>query len=109
MKKILFSILSGALVLPSAVFAQLEPYAPGAPHVNSLASIIHSAELVTGLVFGAIAVISFAVAGILFLTAYGEPEKIKTARNAVIWGVAGVVVGIVAFSIIAIVGSFIAR
>jgi hypothetical protein len=65
--------------------------------------MIHGIEMAAGLIFGAVAVISFVIAGILFLTANGEPEKIKTARSAVIWGIAGVVVGILAFSIIAIV------
>jgi len=108
-KKILFSFFSAVLFLPAIVSAQLEPYAPadtGAPHITDIASIVHSIENVVALVFGCIAVVMFVFAGVLFLTAQGEPEKIKTARSAFIWGVAGVVVGIIAFSIIAIVSSF---
>ncbi|MFH1968074.1 MAG: hypothetical protein ABIJ84_01660 [bacterium] len=55
-------------------------------------------------VFTVIAVISFVVAGILFLTAQGDPGKITTARQAVIWGVGGVVVAILGFAIISIIG-----
>ena len=95
--------------MPVVASAQLEPYAPadtGAPQITDLASIVHSIENVTALVFGGIVVIMFVFSGILFLTAQGEPEKIKTARHAFLWGVVGVVVGIVAYSIIAIVSSF---
>jgi hypothetical protein len=96
-----------ALVLPFVVSAQMEGTAPGGypTSVTSLGDVIHAVENATGLVFGAIAVIAFVVAGILFLTAGGAPEKIASARSAFLWGIAGVVVGIIAFSIIAIVGS----
>jgi len=108
-KKTLVFIILGFLAFPfKYVSAQLEYYAPGAPRVGTLSDLIHAAENVTGLVFGAIAVICFVIAGILFLTAQGQPEKIKTARSAFIWGVGGVIVGIIAFSIIALVSGFIA-
>jgi len=55
-------------------------------------------------VFSLIVVICMLVAGILFLTSGGDPEKIKTARLAFIWGVVGVAVGIIAYSIIEITG-----
>jgi len=106
-KKIFFLILSAVLLLPTLALAQLEQYAPGAPQVGSLKELVHSIELATGFIFGFIAVICFVVSGILFLTAQGQPEKLSTARSSLIWGFVGVVVGIVAFSIIAIVGSFI--
>lgn len=50
----------------------------------------------------ALTVISFMVAGILFLTAHGEPDKLETARKAVLWGVVGVAVMIIGYSIVAI-------
>ena len=65
--------------------------------------------LLSGLwiVFTAIAVIMLVIAGILFLTAQGNPEQVSKARSAFLWGVVGVVVAIIAYSIIAIVGSVI--
>lgn len=45
------------------------------------------------------AVIMFIVAGLLFLSAQGDPGKVRDARNAVVWGVVGVVVGIISFSL----------
>jgi hypothetical protein len=102
MKKITLGLLLlGALVLPVVAMAQ------PSTTVGSLQEIVTKLENAVWIVFGGIAVISFVVAGILFLTAAGSPEKIATARNAAIWGVAGVAVGIVAYSIIAIVSSII--
>ena len=99
----------GVLLLPVLALAQMEPTAPGGPgtSIGSLQQIIHDIENAAGLVFGAIAVICFIIAGILFLTAGGQAEKVQAARSAFIWGIAGVVVGILAFSIIAVVGSII--
>jgi hypothetical protein len=96
-----------ALVLPVLALAQMQTTAPGGPNVQitDFQSVIESIENMVGLVFGAVAVVCFVVAGILFLTANGAPEKIQAARSAFIWGVAGVIVGIMAFSIIAIVAS----
>jgi len=91
----------GAMLLPVLAFAQ------PAVSIDSLTSIVASIERALWIIFGAIAVICFVMAGILFLTAGGAPEKVQAARSAFIWGVAGVVVGIVAYSIIAIVSSVI--
>ena len=103
-KKISLSlIVPGILAVPFVALAQLHSYGSG----YTIQGIIPKLEMAAGLVFGAIAVICFILAGILFLTAQGEPEKLKAARLAVIGGVAGVVVGIIAFSIIAIVLSII--
>lgn len=93
--------------MPCLALAQLEYYAPGAPQVGDIRDIIGSIELLVGFIFGAVAVISFVMAGILFLTSQGQPEKIQHARQAVIWGFVGVVVGIIAFSIIALVAGVI--
>ena len=110
MMKIKLTLVSlSTLLLPVLASAQMEQNAPGGPgtSIGSLQQVIHSIENAAGLVFGAIAVICFIIAGILFLTAGGVPEKVQAARSAFIWGVAGVVVGILAFSIIAVVASII--
>ena len=50
-------------------------------------------------IFAGFAVIMFLVAAFMFLTSAGDPAKVATARQAVLWGVVGVVVGLIAFSI----------
>jgi len=94
MKKSLvaLSLIVAVLSLPTLVLAQKQGI--------TLDSLINSIKNASWKVFGVIAVIAFIVAAVLFLTAGGDPEKITAARNAFLWGVAGVIVGILAFSIV---------
>ena len=106
-KKISSLIILGALVLLicpiSNVSAQL--YRPASP-VN-LAGLAQNVETALWVIFGGIAVICFIIAAILFLTAMGNPEKLKIARDSFWWGIAGIIVGILAYSILAIITSLI--
>lgn len=98
MKKIVVSlILLSIFLAPALVFAQ--------PNVaiNSLDQLVNAVKRPLWVVFGLIALICFVIAGILFLTASGNPEKIAQARTAFLWGIVGVVVGIVAYSIVTII------
>jgi hypothetical protein len=100
MKKIILSLITvGVVALPIVAMAQLPP------KIGSLPDMVGKIEAAVWTIFGLIAVICFVVAGILFLTAGGVPEKVQAARSAFLWGVAGVIVGILAYSIIAIVSS----
>lgn len=72
----------------------------GTVTLNGLASLILSA---LWKFFVAFAMISFVIAGIYFLTAQGQPDKIDTAKRFVLWGVIGIIVAILAFSIVNIV------
>ncbi|MCX6718726.1 MAG: hypothetical protein NTY81_03990 [Candidatus Staskawiczbacteria bacterium] len=71
--------------------------------VNSIQTLSVAVANVVWVVFTGIAVICFIIAGIMFLTAGGAPEKLGTARASLIWGIAGIIVAILAFSIINIV------
>ena len=73
--------------------------------VDSIQSLSMAIVNVIWPVFVVIVVVCFVVAGILFLSAMGDPAKIAKARSAFLWGVVGVVVGIVAYSIIRIISS----
>ncbi|MFA4820187.1 MAG: hypothetical protein WC613_04490 [Candidatus Aenigmatarchaeota archaeon] len=99
-QKILTGLVSIS-ILAAPVLALAQPTG----QITNLCTLIQKIESIVWMGFGLIAVIAFVVAGILFLTAGGAAEKIQAARSAFLWGIAGVVVGIVAFSIIAIVGS----
>jgi len=104
MEKNKFLFLVGvSLLLPAVSLAQLQTYG-SAP---SILSMVHGIEMAAGAIFGGVAVVCFVVAGILFLTAAGDATKLSQARSAVLWGFAGVIVGIAAFSIIALISSII--
>lgn len=97
-QKILTSLVSLS-ILAAPVLALAQP----SGNIGSIEALIDVIEKYLWIVFGLIAVIAFVVAGILFLTAGGDPEKVKQARTAFIWGVVGVIVGILAFSIVQII------
>lgn len=50
-------------------------------------------------VAGIVAVITIIIGGFLYVTSNGEPEKIKRAKNAILYAVIGLVVVIMAFAI----------
>jgi hypothetical protein len=103
-KKVSLLILLAIFLLSACpASAQLQYFWGGAPRVGDVYDIVTNIEYTVGFLFGAVAVICFVMAGILFLTAQGEPEKLKTAKAATIWGFVGVAVGIIAFSIVGIV------
>ncbi|TSC94667.1 MAG: Uncharacterized protein CEN87_388 [Parcubacteria group bacterium Licking1014_1] len=105
MKKVLIgSLLSAALILPIVALA-VTTGIPG--QIGTLGDLEQKVGFAIWSVFVIIVLVAFVIAGIKFLTAGGDAEKIKEARTAFIWGIAGVVVGIVAYSIVAIMRNLI--
>ena len=98
-KKTLFLTTLGILALPVFALAQLHNYGTDIDPQD----IIDSIETVIWVIFGAVTIICFVISGIQFLTAQGAPEKLKAAKSSFIWGIVGIVVGILAYSIITIV------
>lgn len=92
-------ILLVTVILPLTASAQL--YRPGSP--VGLEGLAENVAIATWIIFTVFAVVMFVVAGIQFMTTQGDPEKAHTARMSVIWGVVGVAVGILAYSIINII------
>ena len=97
-KKILFSTLLGILTLPVTVFA-----ANSNGNGITVSGIVHAAEQTTLLIASGVVVILWVITGLLFLTAQGAPEKLKSARTALIASVAGTALVIIAGSAIALV------
>ncbi len=81
--------------------AQLQQWGPPV----SLTGLIASFLTTLWIIFSAIAVVCFLMAGVIFLTAQGDSNKLKLARYAVLGGVAGVAIGILSYVIIPLVGS----
>jgi len=81
-KKILFLILLSVIfILPVMVQAEAATVGQMADNVKTLVVTIG----------GAIVVIGWVIAGILYLTAWGAPEKIGTAKKAMIAAIIGTV------------------
>ena len=106
---ILFIVLLLSLTVLTATQTTLAAL-PGPPAIGGLAGgLLSFQNLIVNIlnlvwyIFIAVSVIMFVVAGIQFLTAQGEPSKINTARQSVIWGTAGIVVALIAFSAVVMI------
>ena len=94
-KKILFLSLLAVLFVPTLTSAV------------TIQSMVDAAEQTTLYIASGVVVILWVVTGLLFLSASGAPEKLKSARTSLFASVAGTVVVIIAASAISIVtGAF---
>ena len=102
-KKIISSSVVGTLLLPVIALADINPGPTPNGGVFNVVTIINAVLNLLWPIFFGYAVIMFIVAGFTFLTAQGEAEKVGEARKAVQYGAIGVVVGIIAFSLPAVI------
>lgn len=86
------------LSLPKIMFAVSLVNLPSAT-VTNIGGVVDAIFALIWPIFAAFAVIMFIIAGIQFLSAQGEPNKISQARQSLIWGAVGMAVGLLAFSI----------
>jgi|SRR3989344_2788463 len=105
-KKTAFFLVSAVIlfvpVLSLAIVFPGEPTQTGALNVQTFVSTI--VKVIWWIFMGAV-VIFFIIIAVMFLKSDGEPEQIKTARRALIWGCAGVLVGLLAFYMLRIIGA----
>ena len=91
------------MALPAVILA-FDP--GGIPNASAGLNVITVIDLIFSILWPitvAFFIIMFILAAFLFATAQGDAEKIKSARSAVIWGIVGVFVALIAFSIVFIV------
>src|SRR3989344_3952721 len=100
MNKKIITLLSFSVLMLLPGFAFAIPSA-----VGNLVDIMQRILGFIWPIFIGFAIIMFIVAGFLFLIARGDSSKLKLARDSVIYGVVGVIVGILAFSIPLIIGN----
>lgn len=72
---------------------------------GNLKDIISSATKWILGIFGFLAIISFVISGIMYLTASGDDDQQKKAKNQMQWSIIGVVVGLVGYIVIVAVNS----
>ncbi len=102
MNKKLVTLLSSATLLAVSPMATLAAITSGpTPGIVSLDAngIVNVVLNFIWPFFMGFAVLMFLIAGFSFLIARGDPTKVETARQAVLWGIVGVVIGLLAFSI----------
>lgn len=101
-KKIIVSSISSVLLsLPTFILAFSHPDLPTnfSGGVNALITTFLGILWPIAVAFF---IVMFVIAGFKFATAAGDPEKVKVARDSVIYGSVGTVVALIAFSIVAI-------
>ncbi len=102
-KKIAIVVASAMLMsLPLLSFAQLDDTQLGTPAIRDTLGIVEIINIIFNVIwplFIAFAILMFILSGFQFLVAQGDPAKIATARGFVLWGIVGVAVGVLAFSI----------
>jgi hypothetical protein len=96
-KKLFYLLFAPLFLLPSVALAVAIPGIPA--QIGDINILINAVLNLIWPLFIAFAVIMFIIAGFMFLRAQGEPNDIKQARNFLIWGVVGVAVGVMAFTI----------
>ncbi len=72
----------------------------GANDLNSL--IIKGLKFLLGLI-GTVAVLMIVIAGFKMVSSQGDEHQVKSAKQTITWAIAGMVVAILAYSIVAIV------
>lgn len=94
-KSFMSAISVMAIAFPAMVQAQFqEPGGTNLP-ISSIFDIVQNVmNWLLGLI-GILGVIGFAIAGVLYLTAAGDEDRIKTAKSAMLYAIIGVVVALI--------------
>lgn len=91
-----------------ATFSLLLPFIASSAQttvISIVAAVVGTATTVIGIIAGGFIIIMFVLAGFKYLTAQGNPQQVKEANQAVIWGLVGVGVVVLAWSIASIVAN----
>ena len=71
--------------------------------VNNFNDLLEKIVTGVGTLIASLGVIMIIIAGILYLTSAGNPERINVAKKALVYAIIGIVIGIAADSIVAII------
>ena len=105
MRKITLNLISAAILLPLTALAAAPAVAPAVDVMEVLDSITNWLFAIL-LIIAAIFII---VAGYLFVTAFGDPDKTKKARDFVMYALIGVLVGFCAKGLVLLVKTIVER
>lgn len=110
MKKILSSLALGMLLLPVLVSAEIPTEPPVIPgDQTTLFRVIN--DIINWIFWGLLiaAIIVIIIAAFRFLTSAGDPDKVKEARNYIIYAIVAIVVAFLAEGIVFFVERVILR
>lgn len=102
MKKLSSSVLILASLLVMPVIGLAQELTTTAPDVDVWASLANITNWLFAILI-VIAVLFLIVAALQYVTAQGDPEKIKSANSKVLYALLGVVVGILARGLVSFI------
>lgn len=93
-RKIAATISVASLTIPAFAMAQFQQ--PGDTNLPSasVSDIVRNFMRWILIIVGLLGVIGFAIAGVLYLTAAGDEDRIKSAKSAMTYAIIGVVVAL---------------
>ncbi len=77
-------------------------YENGLPHSVAGSSQLHDLLQILFGVIAALAVLMIVIAGLRFVTGQGNPQEISKARNTIVYAVVGLLIALVAESIVSL-------
>lgn len=93
-RKAAAAISVASLTVPALTMAQfMQPEDSNLPSA-SITDIVRNFMRWILIIVGLLGVIGFAIAGVLYLTAAGDDERIKSAKSAMLYSIIGVVVAL---------------
>lgn len=101
-KIVFFALLATLLVAGASVFAA----GPGIQNpigIGGFPELLQAIAKGVAALVGGIGVIMIIVAGILYLTSAGSPEKIGTAKKALTYAIIGIAIGLAAPAIVSVI------
>lgn len=104
-----FFVLNIFLTLNFSFAQTISKTSPPPSPIRSVSDVDRAFQYMRNTIFGIgmfLGVIYLIYAGTLFITAAGEPEKINRARTALIWGLVGIAVAVVATGLIELIRNF---
>ncbi len=108
-KRAIYGIIASIVVMPTLAFAQLNTGAiSGASGLEdtSISGLIESLMKWLLYIVGFLAVIGFIISGIMYLTAAGNDDQIKKAKNTMIYSIVGILVALLGLIVITAVTRF---
>ena len=98
-EKLMYLIFSTVLLAPVSILAYDPPANTTLPEGSITGIASNLMTWILGIV-GFLGIIGFAIAGILYLTAAGDEDRIATAKRAMTWSIVGVIVALLGVVII---------
>ncbi len=72
-------------------------------NINGPKQLIQNLLILAFWLVGALSVIFLFVAGILYALSFGQPDRLRQAKNAITWAIGGLVVAMSAYAIVQLI------